>query len=243
MNAFLHGFGGGAMNIRVNAYADEAALLAAAPPDNTVGVLGTISGWHIVDKMPDTPEADVLYLLAGKNGAVDVAVAKNINLHLSAARRNGAAMAAWIYQDGAWTQFADSWDGYYFRDGEQYTDITGGWVNQGAGTASIGTKLSVLARHYTAGNEAAQVSTALAVDLTDVDTLFWDSPAGSGGYAYGGYLQVRSAGAVVREVSVAKAGQGSMDVSDLTGMYYLVLRAASGASGDGYADLRAIWRD
>lgn len=240
MNAFLHGFGGsGAVIFRVYGYASEAALLAAVPARNTVGIIGEIAGWRIVDKLPDTYDAGVAYILIGSAGTAEL-TAGNIRLHPVEVWQDGNALDGWIYQDG-WVQFAQAWDKYYFCAGEQYTDITGGWAQVGeGGDVSVGVTLKV-----ESSNSAvpAVAGTNNMVDLTNVSTLFFDSPGGSGGKAYGAYLQICTDSAVIKQKNFTAAGQGSLDVSDLSGKYYLRLFTRGGGSGNGYGDIRAIWRD
>lgn len=244
MNVFLHGFGGSAaVNFRVKGYADEATLLAAAPPANTVGVVGSVSGWKIVDILPESFETGILYILVGADGTAELDLGK-ILLHPVQAWLDGSVVDAWIYQDGAWTQFAAAWDGYYFKDGDQYTDITGGWAKIGdGGTVSVGEVLSVKAQYYSSGASSACVGTVNKVDLTNVKTLYFDSPSGQSGDAYGAYLRIADDTSSVRTKQFTAAGQHSIDVSDLTGEYYLHLGTTSGGNGSGYGDIRAIWRD
>ena len=232
------------LNLTLTVYESEETLLVAEASDNTIALVTAeaVADWMVVDALPEEETEGCAYILAGSKGTAELVLTDRVKLHLTEARVNGSRVVGYLRMAGEWIKFGSTWDGYYFKDGNQYTEITGGWVNQGAGTATIGTKLAVLAKKYEVGTESAQIGTKLAVDLTDVDTLYWDSPSGSGGYSYGAYFQIRTDSSAVREASVG-VGQGSMDVSDLTGSYYLVLRTMSGGSGHGYGDLRAVWRD
>lgn len=232
------------LNLNLTVYESEETLLVAEATDNTIALVTAeaVTDWAVVDALPEGMAEGCAYILVGSKGTAELVLADRVTMHLQEARVNGSRVVGYLRKAGEWVRFGSTWDGYYFKDGNQYTEITGGWVNQGAGTATIGAKLAVLAKHYDAGDESAQIGTKLAVDLTDVTTLYWDSPGGSGGYSYGAYFQIRTDGAITREAYVG-VGQGSMDVSDLTGSYYLVLRTMSGGSGHGYGDLRAVWRD
>lgn len=150
-----------------------------------------------------------------------------------------------IYQSGEWVQFSSYWDGYYFKDGDQYEEITGGWTSEGwdnSATATIGETLIVRAN----GNATGRMGIANPVDLTNVNTLWYDSPNGNNGASNSGYLCIANAktygsGNRVASVTIRKAGTGSIDVSNLSGEHYLYLYAMGSSGATAYADIRAIW--
>lgn len=150
-----------------------------------------------------------------------------------------------IYQSGEWVQFSSYWDGYYFKDGNQYEEITGGWSSEGwdnSGTANIGETLIVSAN----GNATGRMGIANPVDLTNVNTLWYDSPNGNNGASNSGYLCIADAktygsGNRVASTTIKNAGTGSIDVSNLSGEHYLYLYAMGSSGSQAYADIRAIW--
>ena len=149
---------------------------------------------------------------------------------------------AQIYRYGAWEALEgpaapeDSWDGYYFRDGEQYTDITGGWGTWSNG-ATIGDTIAVT---------NAGASTNNKVDLTNVNKLWFDSPNGNNGYGFGYLCATIEKNATQNSIKASvqvKAGRGSLDVSSLSGSYYISLYAAGTDSIAAYADVSAVWKE
>jgi hypothetical protein len=147
-----------------------------------------------------------------------------------------------IYQNGAWKALEDPsapetpdspWDGYYFNNGNQYEGVTGGWGAWSSG-ATIGDTIAVT---------NAGASTNNKVDLTNVSKLWFDSPSGSGAFGNLGILCVTSeknaASNNIKASVQVRAGRGSLDVSGLTGTYYISLYAGS----QGYADVSAIWKE
>lgn len=150
-----------------------------------------------------------------------------------------------IYQSGEWVQFSSYWDGYYFKDGDQYEEITGGWTSEGwdnSATATIGETLIVSAN----GNATGRMGIANPVDLTNVNTLWYDSPNGNNGANNSGYLCIADAktygsGNRVASAMIRNAGTGSIDVSNLSGEHYLYLYAMGSSGATAYADIRAIW--
>ena len=147
-----------------------------------------------------------------------------------------------VYQNGEWKDLEDPsapetpdspWDGYYFNNGNQYEGVTGGWGAWSSG-ATIGDTIAVT---------NAGASTNNKVDLTNVSKLWFDSPSGSGAFGNLGVLCVTSeknaASNNIKASVQVRAGRGSLDVSGLTGTYYISLYAGS----QGYADVSAIWKE
>lgn len=136
---------------------------------------------------------------------------------------------------------------YFFKNGDKCTAVTGGWS---AGTASDGFTAgdpsigSAKITCYSSG--ASIVTTAVTnnkVDLTNISKLTIVSPSGStANNGYYGYFCVRSSrngvGNSVTQVLIPKgAATVTLDVSGLSGSYYLMLRIQAGASGGDQVDM------
>lgn len=136
---------------------------------------------------------------------------------------------------------------YLFDSGTDNTDITGGWTNSGwnyydatnLSGASIGNYLSVELSNVTYGNAA--IGTVNKVDLTDFDNLYITiNSSGSGGVgiwvsetkAYGTYAKRW----YVEPYSSVSAGVKLLDVSSLSGSYYIVV-AALGSQSNMYPSI------
>lgn len=144
-----------------------------------------------------------------------------------------------IRRNGAWVPLEAAWDGYYFKDGNQYADVTGGWTSEGwssNGSVSVGETIVLSA----VNGQTAAVGTKNTVDLTNAKKLWIDSPNGNNGYG-SGHLIVSSdkslSGSSSAAVAVNRTGSISVDVSSLSGKYYIYLAA----TGPAYLDARAIW--
>lgn len=198
-------------------------------------VVGDASGQIWVKTYPQSTV--LLDAVKGKNG---IAIQPG-SLYEYTTNEGWVARDAQVYQYGAWKSLEEPWDGYYFKNGEQYTDITGGWTTAGydnLGTATAGSTIVVSA----SGGETARIGTANSVDLTNVKKLWFDSPNGSNGYS-SGYLCVtssKSSSSFAAYVAV-NAGRGSLDVSSLSGKYYISLYASS--TNASYADVSAVWME
>lgn len=153
-----------------------------------------------------------------------------------------------VYQYGAWKALEDPsapvtpeapWDGYYFNNGNQYEGVTGGWSTNGwvnSGTVSVGDTIVA----STASGQYARVGTVNTVDLSSVKKLWFDSPSGNNGYDFG-YLAVTSkkTGDDFAASVTITAGRGSLDVSNLSGQYYICVYVVPKA----YADISAVWKE
>ncbi len=157
-----------------------------------------------------------------------------------------------ITADGQSASVTLSYTTYYYNKGDQCTSVTGGWTagttsdNYVAGTPSFADN-KILCNSY----GATEVTTAVTnnkVDLTNVSTLHITSPSGSTcWYGYYGYFCVRNSrngvGTSVAQVKIPDGGGSTvtLDVSSLTGSYYLMLRMQAGANGADQVDMSVCY--
>lgn len=125
-------------------------------------------------------------------------------------------------------------DGNYFLNGDQYERVTGGWSSDGYSYGANYTLVSgsvddALNVATTAAWRASIVGTNNKVSLSNIDTLTITVESASAGALSFRVLSAKEANsATVKEVSVAnKAGDLTIDVSDLSGEYYLALVAVA----------------
>lgn len=250
----IHMNGGGAsLNFAVKAYPTEEALNAATPKENTIGVIADyITGWTFGAEQPETTEAGAVWISTGDTSPVKFNALKKNALMVypgSVMYHNGTEwknVDAYIYQKGAWVKFSLAWDGYYFKDGNQYEYITGGWTTEGWNNqATANTDNGILYVESPNAQYAARIGTEKPVDLTGVDKIWLDSPSGQGSSAYSGYLLVCTDKEDYTDVKQAQITTGtvSVDVSGLSGPHYLLLRTLGGTNGSGSASVRAIWKE
>lgn len=164
---------------------------------------------------------------------------------------NTASKSVSITTDGQSASVTLSYTTYYYNKGDQCTSVTGGWS---AGTASSG---------YTAGSptigsdsitcvsSGAYVVTSAAtvnkVDLSNISKLTIVSPSGSSAdNGYYGYFYVSTSrdavAAAAASVMIPKGGSTvTLDVSGLSGSYYLMLRMLAGANGSDQVDMSVCY--
>ena len=143
---------------------------------------------------------------------------------------------AFVYRNGAWLKFstwAQSWDGTLFYNGNQYTDITGGWT--GADSYSPNLRATLYSGTIT-------ISTASAVDMSRFSTLKFTGSgngANSGG-AYSAKCKIfNESGAEVASLDFQNNNTYAMSVSALSGKYY-VRFTASGSRGNNL-NISKVW--
>lgn len=224
------------------------------PKENTIWVKTDteVAGYVLSPDAPTTPGEGMVWIYAGTSG----------NVQFNALKKNaliiypGAVMQfvggvwryadAYIFQNKQWVQFALAWNGYYFDNGEQYNSITGGWTSDGYKyydySMKTGTVGATLGTRSSGNYTASMIGTANPVDLTNVDTIHITVNTESGGSAF---VVMKSkeltAGDLMVEIS---AGEKKVNVSGLTGSYYLAIASAGGQTfPNTYATVSAIWKN
>lgn len=146
-------------------------------------------------------------------------------------------MEAYFYR-GGWVKFSDykdtpPWSGTLFYNGDQYTDITGGWT--GADSYSPNLRATLYSGTIT-------ISTASAVDLSGFSTLkFMGSGNGANsGVSYSAKCKiVNESGVEVASVDFQSNGTYAVSVAALSGKHY-VRFVAAGSRGNNL-NISKVW--
>ena len=134
-------------------------------------------------------------------------------------------MEAYVYKNGGWAKFSDyrdtpPWSGTLFYNGDQYTDITGGWT--GADSYSPNLRETLYSGTIT-------ISTAKAVDMSRFSTLKFTG-SGNGANSGGAYSAkckiVNESGVEVASVDFQSNGTYAVSVAALSGKHYVRFVAA-----------------
>ena len=139
----------------------------------------------------------------------------------------------YIWNGSAWIQFSSAWDGTLFDNGNQYTNVTGGWT----GADSYSPNLSA-----TLYSGTITISTASAVDLSGFSTLKFmgsGNGANSGG-AYSAKCKIfNESGVEVASLDFQNNNTYAMSVAALSGKHY-VRFVAAGSRGNNL-DISKVW--
>lgn len=144
---------------------------------------------------------------------------------------------------------------YYYNKGDQCTEITGGWGKTGSGGSLTFNAASMIlvANSYQNFTDA---STSNKINLTDIKTLYFTLkssttyPTGYPKVGVSNQDNPSSAGSGVSQWIASKTlsassefAQVSLDVSGLTGSYYIVVGGFQGDSGGTTIEVEAVWGD
>lgn len=143
---------------------------------------------------------------------------------------------------------------YYYNEGDQCTEVTGGWIKTGTGgTLTFNPAfMTLVANSYQNLTDASTVNT---VDLTDIKTLCFSVKSATT-YGTQGYPRVgiatknnpsssnASGWAASKTLSASSSFQiVRIDVSSLNGNYYIVFGGVNGDSGAATIEVQAVWGD
>ena len=134
---------------------------------------------------------------------------------------------AYVYRNNAWVQFstwAQSWDGTLFYNGNQYADVTGGWVGNGISSTTVGTNLSLIV-----ANSSPYLTTQNAIDLSGYTKLHMIADGNAGQYSYFGISSNVPSNARPNYIASATfiGGENVLDVSAINSGHISIGATAS----------------
>ena len=179
-----------------------------------------------------------------EEGTVWISTGTSSTVEFNALKKNGIQvypLAAKQYVSGAWvTKTAKSYQGgkwvdwttFLFANGNQFTDLTGGWgVKSSSGvTCTIGDTLSLRVTG-TAAREGS-VYTKNKIDVSNFHTLYVDVNVTTIDYSFriglsnaAGIKSANELGGYVAQTSTTKTGQQtlSLNVENFNSSYYIVI--------------------
>ena len=243
---FLYGSGGGARSYKVTG--------SVSAPENPFHGDIWVQTSVAITQIDITSEQQVIPVWDGRDGMVQIVTGtqwsddlyvdsdhrREYNLYLypraCVQRFDGAwhRMTAYIYTfKNRWIQFSSAWDGTLFYNGNQYADVTGGWV--GADSYSPNLTATLMSGTIT-------VSTASAVDLSGFSTLKFmgsGNGANSGG-AYSAKCKIANeSGVEVASLDFQNNGTYAVSVAALSGKHY-VRFVAAGSRGNNL-NISKVW--
>lgn len=223
------GSGGSSLNYKVIAYASEAALLAAAPAENTIGVVTVtpITARVFSATEPQGLIDGAVWFLTGTNSpaAFNVLKAKKdaVMVYPMSAKQSVDGVlvdvVAKSYIGGKWV---DWWNGELYDTGNEFESVTGGWVAyDGNAKEAIITRgeTSLKLQTPTSGYNVS-VQTKNLIDMTEYSALVLSGSINSN-CNYGGWGLRDSEGNQVAFTT----SEYSIDLTKLSGFYRPFLQA------------------
>lgn len=241
----LEGFGGGGgtpLNFKIVAYATEEELITAQPKENTIGVITNvpITGYKFSATEPEDMIEGEVWIKTGVDSDVAFDIVEGIKTYPLFVKQYVSDIwvekTAKTYQGGEWV---DWWNGELFDNGKQYETVTGGWTPDGytfceSKYTLVGPKIfDTIDLTITGALKASISGTANKINLSEYNQI-----AMTVDKAYSAHMEVRESKTGVGKNGVTQkywmaAGENQLDISSLSGEYYVVIfsYATEGVSG------------
>ena len=224
------------------------------PKENTIWVETdmAISSYIFSATEPAEPVEGMVWITTGTSSPVEFnALKKNaIQVYPMSAKQcvDGALVdvTAMSYQDGEWVE----WYTYLYNKGNEHKYITGGWsafVGYGGNNYHLGkfTKndASFTMQHDGTQGSCVSCGTKNKIDLTNVSTIRVNRIGGT----VGAEIMVTAErsvysyqNAVAKGIISSTENTGEVDVSGITGSYYIALTIQSWAVSSSYVEINEV---
>ena len=122
--------GGLELNFNIKRYSSEEELLADTPSENTIGIISDIeiTGYQFSAIEPEDMVDGMVWIKTDNSSNISFDIVDGVTVYpISAKQYIGGVWVdktAKSYQGGEWV---DLWNGTLFKNGVQYTAVTGGW--------------------------------------------------------------------------------------------------------------------
>lgn len=238
----------------------------ANPTENTIWVNTdqTITSWVFSHNQPKSPSEGMVWIVNGVSGISEFDAVSAVSLRVQVAGVKQYVSGAWVvktakvYQNGAWHSLSI----YLVKNGIDNTEKTGGWdtgvawgYNSDVVSPTITFDDGIMKVTYPTNDDLqfGGISTKNPIDLTNYNTLeMFLSSAQATGSSYpsqGGLAALymclgkdtnsKVANAVIAVKESVTNKVASINISDLTGLYYIGIFEATyvGLPANVYADI------
>lgn len=256
---FKHGAGGvSALNFKVVGGTSQ----PVNPKENTIWVNTDtgISGWVFSATEPKSPVEGTVWISTGTSSTVEFNALKKNGIQVYPISAKQYISGAWAnvtaksYHGGAWKE----WIQYIYNKGDQFTDITGGFTTiPKSGTYWDGSpQVSYNADHiaFSGSSGASYVSytsTVNMIDLTNIKTVVINVASFTGGdYTHGRIAATKTRdsqnsihgnAAALKQFEITDTGEIELDVSSLSGDYYIAFGASFQSNDAGTLKVTEAW--
>ena len=251
------------INLSIVAYPSEDAVPETSK-ENTIAVITDtpITSWAMSAEEPEEPIEGMVWVLTGTTSSVSFNILKKNCIKVYPLKTYQYVSGTWVEkesmscQNGTWV---DWFNGLFFDNGDQCISVTGGWTNEGweynydsnavISSTISSTHMTVTGDYIGASqySKTSIVGTVNKINIDNISKIYADIEITSAGTVYLGVTPTKNAAESGNAANTANASVGKhtleIDVSSLTGEYYIVL-FASGTSGSGYnpsANITKVW--
>ena len=257
-HGFKHGASGAPLNFKVVGGTTE----PTNPKENMIWVNTDqkITSWIFSATEPENPAEGMVWISTGAFSTAEFNALKKNGIQVYPLSANQYVNGAWekkpakSSRDGAWAE----WIVYLYKEGDEYTDVTGGWTASGftysgititAGRNDDGV-LKVSVAKSTSQDNVGLIGTAKKIALNGVSaikiryTINYIGGNGTSGTGYFGVCDVTDVANKNRAANVALnaakdvESTAVLDVSSLDGEYYVVVSSWVGTESGPYTHYR-----
>lgn len=241
------GVGGGGLNFQVVGGTTQ----PTSPKENTIWVntSASITSWAFQTKQPAGAEGLVWFQTSTGSSVPFNGLSKNtLMVYPKSAMLytsgSWSSVSPKIYQNGAWHDFTF----YLYADGNECTNLTGGWTAQKKTT----TNMTAGGSHEASASSVLITHTNNKIDLADYTTLYFETSevvvtrADRVDFYFGAGSSKTSFTVYTREGSKTTGKTYQVDVSNLSGEYYILAGSHHVSTGSGTvyetkAVIKKVW--
>lgn len=256
----LTGGGGGGLNFTVVGGTSQ----PVNPKENTIWVNTEteISGWAFSATEPGSPVEGMVWIYTGKSSTVEFNALKKNGIQVYPISAKQYVGGAWVdvtaksYQGSEWVDWFSGT--YIYKNGDQCTDITGGFTtiprtgDYWDGNPQVSYNTDHIAFSGSHGSSyASYTSTVNMIDLTNINTVVINVASFTGGsYTHGRIAatktrdsqnSIHGTAAALKQFEITDTGEIELDVSSLSGGYYIAFGASFQSNDVGTLKVTEAW--
>lgn len=193
-----------------------------------------ITEWRFAADVPEAPVAGMVWFGVGTNSAAPFNALKKNGIWVYPADCQQYISGAWVdktaktYQGGAWVDWLV---GKLYDAGDEYTYVTGGWTDlQNATISRESERLKIIG---TQSYIKAHAGPRNKINLGNFNTLHYDAQASIANYAdvIVSNDVTSATGVAFKRLATTGRVQGDIDISSLSGEYYIYASTYTGDLG------------
>ena len=239
----LHGFGGfGGSSLNFKIVGGTTA--PTNPNENTIWVNTDqeINGWYLTDLPPESAVEGAVWIITGTSSQVAFNALKKNSIQVYPISAKQYVNSTWVdktaktYQGSKWVD----WITYLYRNGDECSTITGGWVAQPKTDTkrTVTKKADSIFISSTNGGGVIYAATANMIDLTKVETITIKVVETSGYkrtlYILPSDTDWGNSPKAAASLTLSATGEQTLDVSSLEGSYYVAVCCYASGSESPY---------
>lgn len=226
----LEGFGGGGASLNFKVVGG--LTQPAGPKENTIWVNTDqkITSWVFSAEAPAEPAEGMVWFTTGTSSQVAFNALKKNTVMIYPISAKQYVSGIWIdttaksYQNGKWVD----WIVYLYNSGDECISVTGGWTAYKGGSSSSMTKNNDSITLKGSSDNSITAMTSQKIDLTNFNKIEISvidvKKSGTWHAKLRATEEQKNAPAAAAELTLAfETGTQYLDVSSLTGSYYIAL--------------------